>query len=525
MEPPSSSTTSSSSAGILGGGLRDHYRLPNNQPWSIQSANASTSGSTTNAGRSNPSGRHSHSHVTSSPHSDSRNLQFRPRNSLPPLNSVLKSLVASVMLQYTSTAIAMPWEVARTLLQVQWVPNNSEGSQDGADDEEEYEDEDSDEEPENHDHNSYFADPDATPTLPSPRPNPPNAIIPSSERDESPTSHVLFLPSHGVWSTIKRITRQPSEGYLALWKGLLTSSITEVVAGTIQPLIHGTLLPAPEPFPNYHPNNSSILVPLTSHLLTGILLSPLDLVRTRLIVQPLHPPQSAPPNMTYTGPLHALYSIYKTEGGFRGLYIHPQLLIPTILDSTLRPLVSLTFPQMILETLGLGYVADDPENNRVLWALAELGGNFLGLLVMLPLETVRRRLQVQVRAESAKAETETQDDGGVIASCVQLRPRPYRGVVDCLWRILTEEKSDPFLQSHSQHRRRKQIRRQSTSTRRPSTAQSPESRPQPGKVKEPLLPGLAQLYQGFSMRLGASLVVFILSMLGDSGDSEGWAEL
>jgi fusion and transport protein UGO1 len=38
---------------------------------------------------------------------------------------LVKSLVASAVLQYTSTAFAMPWEVGKLLLQVQWVPRNA----------------------------------------------------------------------------------------------------------------------------------------------------------------------------------------------------------------------------------------------------------------------------------------------------------------------------------------------------------------------------------------------------------------
>lgn len=38
---------------------------------------------------------------------------------------LLKALVASAVLQYTSTAIAMPWEVGKLLLQVQWVPRDA----------------------------------------------------------------------------------------------------------------------------------------------------------------------------------------------------------------------------------------------------------------------------------------------------------------------------------------------------------------------------------------------------------------
>jgi hypothetical protein len=40
--------------------------------------------------------------------------------------AMLKALISSAFLQYTTTAIAMPWEVGKVLLQIQWIPNNPE---------------------------------------------------------------------------------------------------------------------------------------------------------------------------------------------------------------------------------------------------------------------------------------------------------------------------------------------------------------------------------------------------------------
>ena len=54
--------------------------------------------------------------------SPSLNLDGPSTVNLPLL---LKSLIASAFLQYSSTAIAMPWEVAKLLLQVQWVPRDA----------------------------------------------------------------------------------------------------------------------------------------------------------------------------------------------------------------------------------------------------------------------------------------------------------------------------------------------------------------------------------------------------------------
>ena len=42
------------------------------------------------------------------------------------LGLLLKAAIASAILGYTTTAIAMPWEVGKCLLQVQWVPRDVE---------------------------------------------------------------------------------------------------------------------------------------------------------------------------------------------------------------------------------------------------------------------------------------------------------------------------------------------------------------------------------------------------------------
>lgn len=41
---------------------------------------------------------------------------------------LLRTIGASAVLQYTSTAIAMPWEVGKLLLQVQWIPRDADAN-------------------------------------------------------------------------------------------------------------------------------------------------------------------------------------------------------------------------------------------------------------------------------------------------------------------------------------------------------------------------------------------------------------
>jgi fusion and transport protein UGO1 len=265
--------------------------------------------------------------------------------------------------------------------------------------------------------------------------------------------------------------------------GLLTSCINDVLSSTLQPIIQNILQSMFTPSPS---KSSSILLPVASHLLTGLILSPLDLVRTRLIVQSF-----LPKYRTYAGPLDALSQILREEGGLKGVYLHPHLLIPTILDTGLRPLVALTLPPYIATSiLGLhGNIDSSPFS----WAFAELVGTCAGLIIVMPFETIRRRLQVQARGIAKP-----------IKSCVESRPLPYNGVVDAFWHIITEERSN-----------------------------LPDRWKGKGKEKDFVVKeswwrsmGIEQLYRGFGMRLGASSLVFLLGIANGGFDTDsGWAEL
>lgn len=266
--------------------------------------------------------------------------------------------------------------------------------------------------------------------------------------------------------------------------GLLTSCITEILSDTSQPFINAFLqslfFPTISPF-----HRPPMLLPVASHLITGFILSPLDLIRTRLIVQ-----SSNPKHRVYSGPIDAFQQILRDEGGLRGMYLHPHLLIPTILDNALRPIVALALPGMLTSYFGWGHITED--THPIAWGIAELAGSCVGLLLTLPIETIRRRLQAQMRGNAKP-----------MKACVEMRPKPYNGIVDAFWHILTEERSDlPIV------RRRKN-----------------------GKGEEEEYEswwkhtGLGQLYRGLGMRLGASAVVFLLALFG-GGDAEGgWAEI
>ncbi|KAF8641164.1 hypothetical protein AX17_000799 [Amanita inopinata Kibby_2008] len=427
----------------------------------------------------------------------SPSLDFREPSGIH-ASQLLKTLVASAVLQYTSTAIAMPWEVGKLLLQVQWVPRDA-GEPEATEDTEEFENEEVSSDTSNDD--AYFADPNATPTIKHTAPKATDErgyVIRRSVMEEG-TRPEYIIPvgsADGVWGMIKRIGRFRGEGWLALWKGLLTSCITEVLSSTIQPLFH-TLLQSLF-FPSLPPfHQPPMLLPVASHLLTGFLLSPLDLVRTRLIVQSFNHRYR-----TYSGPLDTLSKIFHHEGGLKGVYLHPHLLLPTLIDSTLRPIVSLAFPGILASYIGANITED---SNPLAWGAVELAGSCFGLLITLPLETIRRRLQMQVRG-TAKP----------IKGSVELRPTPYNGIVDAFWHIVTEERSDlPIVP------KRRQQEESQDGKSKDSQASADEEYESWTKNT-----GIGQLYRGLGMRLGASVIVFLLAVLSGGQESDsGWAEI
>ena len=238
-------------------------------------------------------------------------------------------------------------------------------------------------------------------------------------------------------------------------------------------------------------NPPPLLVPIAAQVLTGFILSPLDLVRTRLMVQ-----SSVPRHRSYSGPIDALNKILEQEGGLRGVYFHPHLFLPTILDCTLRSIVPFALPGFLASSLSI-----TPEAHPITLNCIELIGSLSGLLITIPFETVRRRLQVQVRGTARP-----------LKACVELRPVPYNGMVDAFWHILTEERSDIPLQP--------------TRRRRKSVGSKAKVEEEENRERWMRSTGLGQLYRGLGLRLGASVVVFVLAMMGAREEADaGWAEL
>jgi fusion and transport protein UGO1 len=163
---------------------------------------------------------------------------------------------------------------------------------------------------------------------------------------------------------------------------------------------------------------------VASHLLTHLFLSPLELIRTRLIVQPSSLPTSqSSPSM--------LKSIVKEEGGLWSLYMHPHLFWPSVLEHTIRPLLTLSIPLFIERKLHIS-----PDISPITHSLLDLSLGLSSLLILLPIETVRKRLQIQDRARDSLSKRPRR-------TIVRTRERNYVGIVEAMWRIASEETTIP----------------------------------------------------------------------------------
>jgi fusion and transport protein UGO1 len=151
---------------------------------------------------------------------------------------------------------------------------------------------------------------------------------------------------------------------------------------------------------------SLIVIGLAS-CLTGLLLAPLDLVRTRLIMTPISEGK------------RGLISNLKR---LPSLVVSSNLWTPTMLYHSIPNILSATMPLFLRRQLRIS-----PELSPSLWSLASFTTTLTELFIRLPLETIVRRAQV---AELKR----TDPDLPLI-----VEPAPYSGVWGTVYGIMYSE--------------------------------------------------------------------------------------
>ncbi|ESZ98581.1 hypothetical protein SBOR_1031 [Sclerotinia borealis F-4128] len=156
---------------------------------------------------------------------------------------------------------------------------------------------------------------------------------------------------------------------------------------------------------------TSLSVAIVAAATAGLILAPLDLVRTKLILTP-----TSDPKRSLTHNLNTLPS-----------YICPPLLlVPTILHSIIKPTISHCTPLLLRTRLAIDPIIT-PTSYTTFTFLAQT----LEIFIRLPIETVLRRGQAAVL--TSLQYNEAQD----LKTIVDIGP--YNGVVGTMWSITREE--------------------------------------------------------------------------------------
>jgi mitochondrial fusion and transport protein UGO1 len=158
----------------------------------------------------------------------------------------------------------------------------------------------------------------------------------------------------------------------------------------------------------------SLCVAAAAAVATGVILAPLDMVRTRAMVT------------VGRGSRRTLSTLRALPSWF----CPPSILAPTILNSLVHPILTLSTPLVLRSQFLI-----DRELSPNTFSVAKFCTSCVSLFVKLPLETILRRGQVAVLSEAAYARA--LDKTGRMDLIVT--PGLYKGVWGTAWHIMHEE--------------------------------------------------------------------------------------
>ncbi|KAI9793437.1 MAG: mitochondrial fusion and transport protein ugo1 [Peltula sp. TS41687] len=361
----------------------------------------------------------------------------------PSVSELIKKLLDQALWKYSSVLIAQPFEVAKTILQC-YDASAVEGSKrpsnrrrndihrHGNDTHDDLPSDDSDV-----DELAYF-----TSTRPSAvhRPSSTARHRHTTTTDETPpptpSSSPYKLELRRPDSLLEVISQLwAKEGGWGVWKGSNASFLHTVLLKTIESWTRSLLAAlfnisdaglltrlgvggvsvadSSQPL-------ASLAIAVVSAGFAGVLLSPLDTIRTRLILTPVTKrPRSILPTLS------ALPS-----------YTCPSTLLPiTLLHSTLPTLLSTSTP-LLLRT----YLAIDPRLTPTTYSLLSFLSSAIELFLRLPLETVLRRGQADfalLSFSSTTRKSHSQPHSARTDTTI-VEIGPFRGLFRTVWTLLRE---------------------------------------------------------------------------------------
>ncbi|KAK7713969.1 hypothetical protein SLS57_007256 [Botryosphaeria dothidea] len=391
----------------------------------------------------------------------------------PTVAEMAKKLLDQAVWNYTSVLFAQPFEVAKTVLQLHSPRSDQQsGLLDPEDAKrraaaaararlQEYSDSDSGD-----DSPSYFSSTAPRSSLSaasrsdsrSPRHRQAARAAPPPKQTPTHSYKLDLKQSDSLLEVLSQLWTK--EGAWGVWKGTNSTFVYNFLLKTIETWMRSllsALLNVPDPglLGGYgvggggldvvdSPNPiTSLAVAVAAAGITGLVLAPLDMVRTRLLVTPhTVSPRAILPN------LRSLPS----------LTVPSSLLPITLLHSTIPTFLSASTPIFLRSTLHI-----DPVLTPATYSVCTFFSSATELFIKLPLETVLRRGQASVLTEHAarQADFSAHTNFRSSSSSRQSRSRsptkrsslepeplptvvdigPYRGLLGTMWYIVREEGS------------------------------------------------------------------------------------
>ncbi|KAG5921031.1 hypothetical protein E4U42_006005 [Claviceps africana] len=363
-------------------------------------------------------------------------------DSSPSVMQNVKELVDELIWKYTSVLMAQPFEVAKTILQARnqdenatlaaaepEAPRRPNPSRPASTYDTQYHDSDSEEE-----EASYFTS--SVPGTPTPsynrnfsrrRAQSPQPSPVGSAKSFIPEHHIHVRRPDSVLDVIGQLWQK--DGAWGVWKGSNATFLYTVLQSLLENWGRSflsavfnvpdlgvkddldRLIDIASPYPW-----ASLCVAAGAAVVTGVLLSPLDLVRTRLVMTPASKGQR------------------RTMATLRALpsYVCPSAIaLPTILNSLIHPLFTLSTP-LVLRTRFM----IDRQVSPTAFSVAKFFASSVAVLVKLPIETVLRRGQMAILSRPDYV----RGLGGKDAKLETIVPvGQYKGVVGTMFHIAAEE--------------------------------------------------------------------------------------
>jgi hypothetical protein len=235
----------------------------------------------------------------------------------------------------------------------------------------------------------------------------------------------------GVWKPIHQIIECENEGWTSLLKGSFTSWLYNVSYTLSQPFFEELLNDIFDIYEDMDPRTN-----ILSHMIIGVALSPLELIKTRLIIQ-----STATPVKKYRGSFHCMQTIVNEEGGMRGLYA-PRYVIPAFIYHTLTPTLRIISSHILND-----YLLLTPFYNPVLYPLVNTLLLAAEVAIITPLEMARKRIQCQIKKPSSRQQQLMLINNGLnepvkFETAVEVSPVPYTGIFNVIKRVILEEGND-----------------------------------------------------------------------------------